>query len=98
MTNLTISVKNLGHAALALKNNLVIFSYIALGVLLIFEFFVVKQSLSQILDINKPQPPSRTVQKVRVNFADYENNLKRLTDAKSFSSDINIDYSPFKSK
>ncbi|MBL8030434.1 MAG: hypothetical protein JNN11_04270 [Candidatus Doudnabacteria bacterium] len=98
MTNLSIKFKNFSSTVLALKNNLIIFSYLALVVLIGFEFFVVKQSFDQVLDSNKQQPPSRTVQKVRVNFIDYENNLKRLSEAKEFEAKAEVPANPFKSK
>ncbi len=98
MSNISIQLKNFSNKFLAIKNNFVVFFYIGLLILLFFEFLVVQDSAKTVLESNKDQLPSHSVQKVRINFTDYNANLKKVENAQNFVPDTNIVSDPFRSK
>jgi hypothetical protein len=98
MSNISIGIKNSTAKILSVKNNFSIFFYIGLAILLFFEFLVLQDLLKVVLESAKDQLPSHSVQRVRINFADYDQNLKKVEDAQNFEADISPPQNPFKSK
>jgi hypothetical protein len=58
------------------KTNLVF--WIALGIVLVFDLFVLQRSFSIILSINRNEPPDAFSQLVRVNFSAFNSALDEI--------------------
>lgn len=98
MNNISIQIKNFFSNSLSLKSNLVVLFYIGLLILIGFEALVVKSSLGQALASKKDQPPSRSVQKVRVNFMDYNAGIEKINSGKNFKPSLSPQQNPFKNR
>lgn len=98
MPNLSIKLKNFASNLLALKKNLAIVFYLGLLVLVGFEVWTVKTSVDQAMASLQVQPPSRTVQRVRINFTDYDAGVKKIQNGLNFSPNLHPAQNPFKGK
>lgn len=84
---LNFSIKDI---ILIFKNKTYLFFWVALGIIILMDLFVLQKSLNIALQVRNSQTPDNFGQFVRVNFSAFTNVLKQMEDNDNFTPD-NID-------
>ena len=81
---LNFSIKDI---ILIFKNKTYLFFWIALGIVILMDLFVLQKSLNIALQVRSSQTPDAFGQFVRVNFSAFTNVLKQMEDNGNFTPD-----------
>jgi hypothetical protein len=97
MANLKVDTKNFFEKFSAnLKKQIGLLFWLLFLFILIYEFFVARQALQEVLWTEVKPPPVKTASDTKLNFADYELVVKSINEAKNYTPEPKILKNPFK--